>query len=73
MLTIMFARRRNTQKPGEELYAAFKETFPGVGPGAIPSAGPGDTAGARRSSSLSEAIVDEPSTTPRYVCPCLTL
>lgn len=54
----MFARRRNSQKPGEELYAAFKQSFPEVGPGS--SAGPGPL----RSSSLSEALIDHP--TNRY-------
>ena len=59
----MFARRRNSQKPGEELYAAFKQSFPEVGPGS--SAGPGPL----RSSSLSEALID-PLATNRYVAHC---
>ncbi|KAJ9499494.1 hypothetical protein H2202_005077 [Exophiala xenobiotica] len=59
----MFRNRRNTQKPDEQLYAAFKQTFPEVGPAATSSAvqGPGEGGPARRSSTLSEAIVDEPS------------
>lgn len=68
----MFSRRRNTQKPDEELYAAFKENFPGVGPGGASSAAQPDTDAVRRSSSLSEAIVDEPPNAPRYVWNCLT-
>jgi CP2 transcription factor len=65
----MFARRRNSQKPGDELYAAFKQSFPEVGPGTAPSsssAGPG----AMRSSSLSEALIDPP-TSHRYALHCL--
>jgi hypothetical protein len=61
----MFANRRNTQKPDEQLYAAFKQNFPGVGP---VSAQPGTAEDlARRSSTLSEAIVDEPAESQRYV------
>lgn len=60
--TTMFVNRRNTQKPDEDLYASFRQNFPGVGPGtssADPASidAPTDT---RRSSILSEAIVDEP-------------
>ncbi len=51
---IMFRARTNSQKPDEELYAAFKQNFPGVGPGPL-SAGPGP---AQRSSSLSDALTD---------------
>ncbi|EXJ84982.1 hypothetical protein A1O3_05657 [Capronia epimyces CBS 606.96] len=69
----MFACRRNTQKPDEALYVAFKESFPDVGPGSSSSAGPGEEGPARRSSVLSEAIVDEPSTTQRYVAVDTTL
>ncbi|EXJ85847.1 hypothetical protein A1O1_06216 [Capronia coronata CBS 617.96] len=66
------ARRRTSQKPDEALYAAFKESFPEVGPGSSSSAGPSDEGPARRSSVLSEAIVDEPSTAQRYVSDSLT-
>ncbi|KIW69653.1 hypothetical protein PV04_05517 [Phialophora macrospora] len=61
----MFRNRRNTQKPDEELYAAFRETFPDVGPGSTSSAVPGEAGPVRRSSTLSEAIEDEPSTSQR--------
>ncbi|KAF7507297.1 hypothetical protein GJ744_010731 [Endocarpon pusillum] len=50
----MFRNRTNSQKPDEEFYAAFKQNFPGVGPGS-PSAGPGP---AQRSSSLSDVLTD---------------
>lgn len=50
----MFRTRTNSQKPDEELYTAFKQNFPDVGPGPL-SAGPGPV---QRSSSLSEAITD---------------
>jgi hypothetical protein len=50
----MFRSRRNSQKPGEEFYTAFKQNFPDVGPGLL-SAGAGP---AHRSSSLSEALTD---------------
>jgi hypothetical protein len=50
----MFRSRTSSQKPDEELYAAFKQNFPGVGPGPL-SACPGL---AQRSSSLSEALTD---------------
>ncbi|KIW61463.1 hypothetical protein PV05_01583 [Exophiala xenobiotica] len=59
----MFRNRRNTQKPDEQLYAAFKQSFPEVGPVATSSAVQGEGGPARRSSTLSEAIVDEPSST----------
>ncbi|KAL6252474.1 hypothetical protein RBB50_000193 [Rhinocladiella similis] len=59
----MFRNRRNTQKPDEQLYEAFKQTFPDVGPGSTSSAVQGKGGPARRSSTLSEAIVDEPPTT----------
>ncbi|KIW74621.1 hypothetical protein Z517_11391 [Fonsecaea pedrosoi CBS 271.37] len=61
----MFRNRRNTQKPDEELYAAFKQNFPEVGPGSTSSALHGEAGAARRSSTLSEAIIDEPSTSQR--------
>lgn len=58
----MFSHRRNSQKPNEDLYAAFKQTFPDVGPGTS-SAGSGAVpAIAERSASLSEALIDAPST-----------
>ncbi|OAG35523.1 hypothetical protein AYO21_10331 [Fonsecaea monophora] len=63
----MFRNRRNTQKPDEELYAAFKQNFPEVGPGSTSSALHGEAGAARRSSTLSEAIIDEPSTSQRVV------
>lgn len=50
----MFRARTNSQKPDEELYTAFKQNFPDVGPGPL-SAGPGPV---QRSSSLSEALTD---------------
>lgn len=66
----MFANRRSSQKPDEDLYAAFKQSFPEVGPGttsasihqgqAVPvtsQIGP---------SSIGEAIVDPPDI-QRYV------
>ncbi|KAJ4506269.1 hypothetical protein HRR78_008190 [Exophiala dermatitidis] len=61
----MFSHRRTSHKPDEALYAAFKESFPEVGPGSTSSAAPGDDEPARRSSVLSEAIVDEPTTAQR--------
>lgn len=68
----MFANRRNTQKPDEELYASFRQNFPNVGPGTS-SAVPGTVeAPARRSSVLSEVIVDEPTDSQRYVLDLLT-
>lgn len=65
----MSLRRRTSHKPDEALYAAFKESFPEVGPrSSSSSAGQGEGVPARRSSVLSEAIVDEESsTTQRYV------
>ncbi|KIX07617.1 uncharacterized protein Z518_02270 [Rhinocladiella mackenziei CBS 650.93] len=62
----MFAHRRNTQKPDEELYTAFKESFPEVGPSSSPSAVQEQGGSVRRLSTLSETIMDEPSTTQRY-------
>ena len=50
----MFGTRTNSQKPDEGLYAAFKQNFPGVGPGPL-SAGPG---AAQQSTSLSDALTD---------------
>lgn len=72
--TTMFVLRRNTQKPDEDLYASFRQNFPNVGPGtssADPASieAPTDT---RRSSILSEAIVDEPTDPQRYVLDQLT-
>jgi len=62
----MFSHRRNSQKPNEELYQAFKDSFPGVGPGTS-SADPGAVpAVAQRSASLSEALIDAPSTQRHY-------
>ena len=62
----MFSHRRNSQKPGDELYAAFKQNFPEVGPGS----GSGSAVpGALRSSSLSEALLDPPAP-HRYVIYC---
>lgn len=62
----MFSHRRNSQKPNDDLYASFKQNFPDVGPGTS-SAGPGELpALTQRSASLSEALIDAPST-QRYV------
>lgn len=59
----MFANRRSSQKPAEDFYAAFKQSFPEVGPGTT-SAGEGSTGAGRpeqqRSSSLDEAVEDGP-------------
>ena len=66
----MFSRRRNSQKPGEELYAAFKQSFPEVGPGSSRQDSAGQ--GPLRSSSLSEALIDPP-TGHRYAIHCLSL
>ena len=54
----MFNNRRSSQKPGEEFYAAFKQSFPEVGPGTS-SAGPGPTT--QRSTSLADALIDPTS------------
>ena len=54
--------RRTSQKPNEELYAAFKNSFPEIGPGTS-SAGP---TAAQRSTSLSDALTD-PHLPQRYV------
>jgi hypothetical protein len=51
----MFQSRTNSQKPDEDFYAAFKQNFPGVGPG--PSSA-GASSAQQRSASLSEALTD---------------
>jgi CP2 transcription factor len=56
----MFTNRRNSQKPGEELYAAFKQSFPEVGPGTS-SAEPGPASTTQRSTSLANALIDPTS------------
>ncbi|RMZ81993.1 hypothetical protein DV737_g2318, partial [Chaetothyriales sp. CBS 132003] len=49
----MFSQRRNSQKPGEELYAAFKQSFPEIGPGTSSVLlGP-----SQQPSTLSEALI----------------
>ena len=58
-LTKMFQNRRTSQKPDEELYAAFKQSFPDVGPGT--SSASAQQGEALESSSLSEALIDAPS------------
>jgi hypothetical protein len=58
----MFRHRTNSQKPDENLYAAFKQSFPGIGPGA-PSTGPGPV---QRSSSLSDAPATDLHLPNRY-------
>lgn len=63
----MFVNRRNTQKPDEELYASFRQNFPNVGPGTSSAVPPSIEAPTRRSSVLSEAIVDDPVDSQRYV------
>lgn len=65
----MFANRRSSQKPDEDLYAAFKERFPNVGPGTTGSAGHGANVPVTTqlgSTTISEAIVD-PVDAHRYV------
>ncbi|KIV96759.1 hypothetical protein PV10_00580 [Exophiala mesophila] len=57
----MFRNRRNTQKPDEELYASFRQNFPNVGPSTASAVQGTDPGPLRRSSTLSEAIVDDPS------------
>ncbi|RVX74810.1 hypothetical protein B0A52_01087 [Exophiala mesophila] len=57
----MFRNRRNTQKPDEELYASFRQNFPHVGPSTATAVQGTDPGSLRRSSTLSEAIVDDPS------------
>ncbi|RMZ91132.1 hypothetical protein DV736_g1660, partial [Chaetothyriales sp. CBS 134916] len=53
----MFSQRRNSQKPGEELYAAFKQSFPEIGPGTSSALlGP-----SQRSSTIGDALI---TTTP---------
>lgn len=64
----MFQNRRNSQKPDEELYAAFKQSFPDVGPGT--SAGSAQPGPAHRSTSLSQAIPDAAASN-RYAPHCL--
>lgn len=54
--------RRTSQKPQEELYAAFKNSFPEVGPGTAPAG----SAAAQRSASLGDALAD-PHIPQRYV------
>ena len=54
----MFHNRRSSQKPGEEFYAAFKQSFPEVGPGTS-TAEPGPST--QRSSSLADALIDPTS------------
>ena len=63
----MFQNRRSSQKPDDELYAAFKESFPGVGPGS--STNSAQQGSAIRSASLSEALLDAPITSHRYEPP----
>ena len=58
----MFRHRTNSQKPDENLYAAFKQTFHAIGPG-LPSTGPGPV---QRSSSLSDAPATDLTLTNRY-------
>lgn len=62
----MFPFRQITQKPDEELYAAFNETFPDVGPRSS-SALQRNYGLVGQSLTLSEAIVDETSPPQRYV------
>ena len=66
----MFANRRSSQKPDEDLYAAFKQSFPEVGPGTA-SCSTGQSQGLPvtsqlGSTSIGEAIVDPPNL-QRYV------
>lgn len=66
----MFANRRSSQKPDVDLYAAFKQSFPEVGPGTN-SCSTGQSQGVPvtsqiGSTSIDEAIVD-PSDAQRYV------
>ena len=68
----MFSHRRNSQKPGDELYAAFKQHFPDVGPGSSSASSGSVPAHAQRSASLSEALIEVPSA-QRYVFPRLCL
>lgn len=61
-LTNMFANRRSSQKPDEQLYAAFKQNFPQIGPGtSTSSAEPGPGPAATRATLLSEALVNAPA------------
>ncbi|RMZ78793.1 hypothetical protein DV738_g3634, partial [Chaetothyriales sp. CBS 135597] len=49
----MFSQRRNSQKPDEELYTAFKQTFPEIGSATSSAL----LAPSQRPSSLSEALI----------------
>lgn len=65
----MFANRRSSQKPDEDFYAAFKQSFPEIGPGTTTSTTQPDASSLithHGSTSVSEAMV-ESSIQPRYV------
>lgn len=69
----MFANRRSSQKPHEDFYAAFKQSFPEVGPGTRSTeqdqSVPGPTH--QRSASLDEAIIVDTPPVNRYAEPSL--
>lgn len=65
----MFANRRSSQKPDEGLYAAFKQSFPEVGPGTS-SAGHGQgvpVTSQMGTSSITESAIVDPPDVHRYV------
>ncbi|MCJ1323050.1 hypothetical protein MMC15_008401 [Xylographa vitiligo] len=50
----MFRHRRSSQKPGDDLYASFKQTFPEIGPRTVPSS----AAISETTTCLSDALTD---------------
>lgn len=65
----MFANRRSSQKPDQGLYAAFKQSFPEVGPGTS-SAAHGQSVpvtSQHGTSSINESAIVDPPDVHRYV------
>ncbi|KAI4273986.1 MAG: hypothetical protein LQ337_004253 [Flavoplaca oasis] len=56
----MFRNRRSSQKPAEEFYAAFRNTYPNVGPGKIitPTAATTESTPQQLSGALSDPVMD---------------
>ncbi|KAL8745351.1 MAG: hypothetical protein Q9190_002512 [Brigantiaea leucoxantha] len=55
----MFRNRKNAQKPSNELYALFKQSFPHVGPGTVKLSLPATTQSITSTSGpLSDPIMD---------------
>ena len=59
ILTLYTLYRKNSQKPANELYAAFKQTFPHVGPPTTFSSAASSESTIETSTSLSSASMDQ--------------